>query len=141
MAVHRAVGALCKGNEPRANAAGVEAEVVNLFAIDPGPVESAWLEWDGCRIVRMGISPNEEVVSLCLVHSTVREPILAIERIASYGMPVGAEVFETCVWTGRFIQAAPMAGIIRIPRKEICVHLCSSARAKDSNIRQALIDR
>ena len=55
--------------------------------------------------------------------------LLVIEMIASYGMPVGKEVFDTCVWIGRFIQ------------QDEKMNICGSMKAKDSNIRQALIDR
>jgi hypothetical protein len=60
--------------------------------------------------------------------------------IACYGMPVGAEVFETCVWIGRFLQRweGPYSLVYR---REVKLHLCDSARAKDANVRQALIDR
>jgi hypothetical protein len=68
---------------------------------------------------------------------------VAIEQIASYGMPVGAEVFETVFWSGRFAEAAyaRMRRVTRIPRMEVKMHLCHNSRAKDANIRQALIDR
>ena len=66
-------------------------------------------------------------------------------------MAVGAEVFETCVWTGRFIQCwtdSPFSYRIgaerpvrRVFRRDVKMHLCGSARAKDANVRQALIDR
>ena len=65
--------------------------------------------------------------------------------IASYGMPVGAEVFSTCLWIGRFIEkwvtftCLPEPQLI--PRGDIKLHLCRSLRAKDANVRQALIDR
>lgn len=114
-----------------------------LLAIDPGPVESAWLTFDldtGTPYA-WAKAPNEDVLAL------VTGPpydVLAIEMIASYGMPVGAEVFETCVWIGRFMQAASrMVGqcIVRPTRIECKSHLCHSAKATDANIRQALIDK
>jgi hypothetical protein len=66
---------------------------------------------------------------------------VAIEMIASYGMPVGREVFETCVWIGRFQQALESPGTAELVyRKDVKLHLCGSPRAKDGNVRQALID-
>ena len=65
---------------------------------------------------------------------------IVIEMIASYGMPVGKEVFETCVWIGKFAQASGIKEEY-IYRKEEKMNLCHSMKAKDSNIRQALIDR
>lgn len=60
--------------------------------------------------------------------------------IASYGMPVGKEVFETCVWIGKFAEASGMKESY-IYRKDEKMNICHSMKAKDSNIRQALIDR
>ena len=65
--------------------------------------------------------------------------LLVIEMIASYGMPVGKEVFDTCV----FIQKAKevQKAYQYIYRKDEKMNICNSMKAKDSNIRQALIDR
>lgn len=65
---------------------------------------------------------------------------LAIEMVASYGMAVGVEVFETCLWIGRFIQASGRPWH-QVYRKDVKLHLCGFTTAKDANIRQALIDR
>lgn len=66
--------------------------------------------------------------------------ILVCEKIASYGMAVGESTFETVFWTGRFCQA--FDGLhYRITRGQVKMHLCQSMRAKEANIRQALIDK
>jgi hypothetical protein len=122
-----------------------------FLAIDPGTTESAYvLAWGGegeMTIVpgRFGKVPNAELLALLVKGSQRSGPFataghLVIEMIASYGMPVGAEVFETCVWIGRFIQALELPHSFMY-RAAVKHHLCKSSKAKDSNIRQALIDR
>jgi hypothetical protein len=59
-------------------------------------------------------------------------------------MPVGKEVFETAEWIGRFLQKASGCKFdtyTKIYRKDVKINLCQSMKAKDSNIRHALIDR
>ena len=69
--------------------------------------------------------------------------MLVIEMVASYGMPVGETVFETCVWIGKFMQIAEdrKKKVNKVYRKDEKMNICNSMKAKDSNIRQALIDR
>lgn len=113
-----------------------------IFAIDPGTTESAWVNYQDGRIKASGKTPNEELLAWMQASALLGtgEVTVVIEMVASYGMPVGAEVFETCVWIGRFLQASK-AKVERVPRGEIKLHLCGNTRAKDSNIRQVLIDR
>ena len=115
-----------------------------ILSIDPGNVESAYcvIDKETYKPIEFGKIKNEELREK-LISDLHRYPIesFAIEMIASYGMPVGKEVFETCVWIGRFIQARNCADFDYIYRKEEKMNLCGSMKAKDSNIRQALINK
>lgn len=116
---------------------------MRILAIDPGPEESAlvWYESKAARPVGWAKMENDEALGSI---DTSGAMLMAIEMVASYGMPVGASVFETCVWAGRFIERwIRLHGVVprRVYRKDAKLHLCGSARAKDSNVRQALIDR
>lgn len=110
-----------------------------ILAIDPGTERSAVLAFDEGRrsVDSFALMPNAEVVSFL---ASVEVDVLAYEMFASYGMPVGAEVFETCVWIGRFLQAWGKPAR-RLYRSQVKMHLCGNCRAKDSNVRQALIDK
>ena len=113
---------------------------MTVFAIDPGPGQSGWCLFEGGRVTNSGCEPNEKLLAW-LEDSELHGHRLAIEMIASYGMPVGREVFETCVWIGRFIQAWKGQSTPELVyRKDVKLHLCGSPRAKDANVRQALID-
>jgi hypothetical protein len=112
------------------------------LAVDPGPLESGFVLFDGA-VRASGVLANAVMLERIRVFGlTGKADDLVIEGVACYGMPVGAEVFETVVWIGRFQQAwrDPEAARL-VYRQAVKLHLCGSARAKDTNIRQALIDR
>jgi hypothetical protein len=111
-----------------------------ILSIDPGNVESAYclIEEETYKPIEFGKIDN---TLLLIKLGELNYDKLIIEMIASYGMPVGASVFETCVWIGRFIQRRKCPDFEYIYRKEEKMNLCYSMKAKDSNIRQALIDR
>lgn len=108
-----------------------------MIAIDPGSERSAFVFMERGQVISASIWDNESV--LLMLRDAKGSERVVVEMVASYGMPVGREVFETCVWIGRFAEAAGDAEYVY--RKDVKMHLCGSMRAKDSNIRQALIDR
>jgi len=111
---------------------------MKILGIDPGTTKSGWVVFDGVHVIECGVSLNQELLEK--IKQTTDTP-LAIEMIASYGMAVGREVFETCVWIGRFIQASQHPDNVRLVfRKDVKLHLCGTPKAKDANIRQAVID-
>ena len=114
-----------------------------VLAIDPGTEKSAVIGYasGGPVVTSYGIPRNGEVIEL-LRSSRIRVPYdhLAIEMVAAYGMTVGREVFETCVWIGRFIEAAAQPYTL-IYRHDVKMNLCGTDRAKEKNVNQALRDR
>jgi hypothetical protein len=113
-----------------------------IIAIDPGCTESAYvLIDDDLRPIEFGKFHNEnvrcEVRRLFNTHFSVR---VAVEMVASYGMAVGKEVFDTCVWVGRYSELFD-GYVTLIYRQEEKLNLCGTKQAKDSNIIQALVDR
>lgn len=116
---------------------------MRILAIDPGPTESAYALLNEHGVFRAGRKlPNIELLAQ-LHHMDSWSCV--IERIRSYGMPAGAELFETCEWSGRFWQrwtdSIPGNEAHWLPRKDVKLNLCGNPRAKDANIRQAIIDR
>lgn len=120
---------------------------IKVLAIDPGCRESAYVIWDGEKILYMLKAPNSEVrrhiVSIAGARAVDE---LAIEQIVgSYGGNAGMEVMDTVYWSGRFAEVweTLMANrvVIRLPRKTVVTHICGQPRGNDSNVRCALIDR
>ena len=112
-----------------------------ILAIDPGPERSAFVFWDKGTIYESGWDTNQYVRNRIAWYAMNRHRI-AIEMIASYGMAVGASVFGTCVEIGRMVEVATANGTAPqlVFRKDVKLHVCGTPRAKDTNVRQALID-
>lgn len=123
-----------------------------ILAIDPGNIESAYvLLDDNLKPIQFDKVDNEKLLEDLnmdrffwdekLEHRDIEN--FAIEMVAHYGtgMPAGKEVFDTCVWIGRFIENANFENREFIYRKDEKINLCGSMKAKDGNIIQALVDR
>lgn len=112
-----------------------------ILALDPGTTQTGWCIYDRGRIIGSGVKPNTDMLEMVL-QAQPPEITLAVEMIASYGMAVGREVFETCVWIGRFLQAWHEPAAVRLVyRKDVKMHLCGTTKAKDTNVWQALVDK
>lgn len=115
------------------------APAPHLLAIDPGTEVSAYVEVYGPTITQADIVDNLELLVM-LRDAKAPWPRLVIEDIESYGMPVGREVFQTVRWTGRFEEAYE-GPVEYLPRRQIKLALCGQSRAKDGNVRAAILDR
>lgn len=74
--------------------------------------------------------------------------LFVVEKIMSYGMAVSTSIFKTVFKTGVIEMAVQSDysvikgnSIAYVARKDVKMHFCNSMRAKDTNIRAALIDR
>jgi hypothetical protein len=134
---------------------------VRVLGIDPGTTNSAWVLYDSEHPERpclaYGWEPNEDLLEKLrgwysggqalagAVTSYMAPPRVGIEMVAHYGtgMSVGKEVFETCIWIGRFqeaIEVTRSGSVCLIHKKWVCSHLCRDTRAKSKHIAQALRD-
>ena len=113
---------------------------MKIVAIDPGPKQSAFVCWQGSRVESKGICHNDIMIDILDEFRDSCWDNLVVEQVRSYGMPVGATVFDTVFWSGRFCQLWH-GNFYQVPRLKVKQHLCHDSRAKDSNIIQALVDR
>lgn len=114
---------------------------MKALAIDPGPKYSAYcLIDDNYLPIKFGKVLNEEVMEMI---TTTDFDHMAIEVLACFGMAVGKEVFETAYFIGKLLYFCEKREVksTRVFRKDVKINICNSMKAKDSNIRQALIDR
>ena len=122
-----------------------------LLAIDPGDEYSAFVFMDieTYKPLYFAKEKNEEAINHMIEYIKgygtfgVNIKNIACEMIASYGMGVGAHVFWTCVVIGKFTTLLEQAGckVDYIYRVDERMNLCKTMKAKDSNIRIALVDR
>ena len=123
-----------------------------IIGIDPGNKESAYVLVDNdLRPISFCKMENELMYDHMIEHlvDTLKgmdqaeetHLLFAIEMIASYGMAVGAEIFDTCRWIGTLEERLRAHEVLLVFRREEKLHICHDPRANDANIRVALIDR
>ena len=113
-----------------------------ILSIDVGTSETGYciVDKETYKPLQIGKISNEELLKIV---KKEEYDILVYEEFQSYGMPIGVSTITSITWNGRYIQSALDRNIPIFPiyRKEEKINICNSMKAKDSNIRQALIDR
>ena len=115
---------------------------MEILSLDVGTFESAFCLIDSktYKPLKFGKIDNNELLKV--VKSETYDKLI-YEEFQSYGMAIGQSTIISITWNGRYIQSAldRNINVNAIYRKEEKMNLCGSMKAKDSNIRQALIDR
>ena len=114
---------------------------MKLLAIDPANKESAFVLMEDYKPLEFDKRDNEDVLGVVKAVLSVHPDChVAIEMVASYGLPVGKDVFETCVYIGRLIEHCNSWSYVY--RKDVKMNLCHQLKqVNDTTIRHALIDR
>lgn len=123
-----------------------------ILAIDPGTTASGIVLMNSVtyrplyaeKIANEEFLEKLEDILPCWPHEENVEAV--IEMVSHYGtgMPAGREVFETCIWIGRFWQKLKTLEIpvATITRKSVKMQICGhDAGVRDVNIRIVLCDR
>jgi len=121
---------------------------VYLLAIDPGTYDSAYCLYDlvSKKPVKCDIINNNIMLKKIKNRELLKNvKAVAIEMIASYGMPVGQTTFQTVLYIGMFVQAIRdhngSISVDKIFRKDESLVLCNTPRGNDASIRRVIIDR
>ena len=115
---------------------------MEILSIDVGTTETGFciINKETYKPIRFGKISNEDLLDIV---KNEEYDTLIYEEFQSYGMPIGISTITSITWNGRYMQIAldREKKVDYIYRKEEKMNLCGSMKAKDSNIRQALIDR
>ena len=119
---------------------------MRILAIDPGNTESGYALINNVTYKPIAFGKKENYTLREMIRGGQFNNVdtVVIEMVKSYGMPVGATVFQTCVWIGRFQELffdGHGTNVALIYRGDVKLHHCHNSGAKDSNVIQALIDR
>lgn len=112
-----------------------------ILAIDGGTTQSGYCRIDDeYNLIDFGKVDNDLLLKI-VTEGAYDE--MVYEQFASYNMPIGVSTIKSIEWNGRFVQAAyekrkPFSFVYRRDEK---MHFCNSVKAKDANIRRALIER
>lgn len=114
-----------------------------ILSIDAGTTETGYcvVDFNTLKPEKFGKIANEEILNV--INSLSSDDVVVLEQFKSYGMAIGQSTMDSIQWNGRFIQRALDKGmrVDLVARMEEKMCLCNSSKAKDGNIRQALIDR
>lgn len=109
-----------------------------ILAIDPGDKKSGFVIIDESQLLESGTLENNKILDV--IKSFDDPTLLGIETISFFGRGVGGNVFDTCIWIGRFQQAwYDPDSVFLLKRKAIVTNITGSPKAGDVQVRRSLL--
>ena len=119
-----------------------------ILAIDAGTTQSGYALLNDSYIpIEFGkMDNNALIVEFLRMKHQYGFDLAIFEQLSSYGNIIGDTVLQTAVWTGRLHQkilddCGNSFPILYVKRKQYVTDLTTNPKAKDSNVRQYLVDR
>lgn len=116
-----------------------------ILGLDPGPEKSALVAYYATSVPVEGWFELNSGIKWLVAQYPGCKPVLAVEEVVNYGRIVGKAVFQTALWSGRFIErwiaeGGDEARLVMVPQPEVKLHLCGTARTNDAGVRRAILD-
>jgi hypothetical protein len=124
-----------------------------VVGIDPGPVSSGYVLFDGANVVEASGAYDNAQLRDDLLGGKIVADAVVIERVQFYGKLMGPAVFDTIWWGGRFFEAGLGAGmtVSRVYWNDVKRQFVGAARVDDktgkkkkiteSDVRLGVIER
>ena len=108
---------------------------MKTLGVDPGNTKTAIVFINGADIIDHFYLPNQEALEKIIdISMNYTKLEIYCEMIASYGMPVGKSIFDTCLFIGRIIEAvpetparAPSTGALGVMEKDVLPSMPTAA--------------
>jgi hypothetical protein len=122
----------------------MDATPTSVVGIDPGPKTSGFVWFDGVNVIESSpAAPNDHLCALLGTAAFKPPAAVVIERVQFYGKLMGADVFDTLWWGGRFYEAALQRGgylVHRVYWNEVKRQFVERARTDDAGKRKKITE-
>ena len=109
---------------------------LTILAIDPGPIQSGIVRFDGERALFAGVLPNDDVLKIIADDNS---DVLAIEKFMASGQSLGNESLDTVRWEERFrLSSGEPDQVVMIPRLQVKQALGLNQRHGDKDVNAEL---
>lgn len=107
-----------------------------VLAIDPGPIQSGVVKFDGTRVRFADVLPNSDVLKIIADDNS---DVMAIELFVATGQPLADESLYTVRWEERFrLASGDPEQVLMIPRRAVKKAVGVDHRANDAGVNAAL---
>ena len=111
---------------------------LTILAIDPGPIQSGIVRFDGERALFAGVLPNDDVLKIIADDNS---DVLAIGKFMASGQSLGNESLDTVRWEERFrLSSGEPEQVVMIPRIDAKRIVGLGQKHGDKEVRARLIE-